>query len=110
MRTFLRDADISKLLDRDSLPSNSVFNIGKDTISFEGSAFKLPYLSKISLMEFNTYMGNVLLRDSDQMGMASALEIRVPFLDHELINYVLRISDQEKYPHTPKTAISRSIR
>ncbi|NND77601.1 MAG: asparagine synthase (glutamine-hydrolyzing) [Flavobacteriales bacterium] len=102
MRTVLRDEEVLNLLDRETLPESSVFQIGKDKISFEGTAFKLPYLSKISVLEFNTYMSNVLLRDSDQMGMANAMEIRVPFLDHELVEYVLGLSDQEKYPHSPK--------
>ena len=47
-------------------------------------------------------MQNVLLRDTDQMSMASALEVRVPFLDYELVEFVLSISDEYKYPSTPK--------
>lgn len=62
----------------------------------------LPTLSRISIAEFDTYMRNVLLRDADQMSMAQALEIRVPFLDHELVEYCMHISDQVKFPHTPK--------
>jgi asparagine synthase (glutamine-hydrolysing) len=45
---------------------------------------------------------DVLLRDTDQMSMAHALEVRVPFLDHELVEFVLGVSDGLKYPHTPK--------
>ena len=63
---------------------------------------KLPTLSRISIAEFRTYLLNVLLRDTDQMSMASALEVRVPFLDHKLIEYVLGVPDKYKYPATPK--------
>ncbi len=59
-------------------------------------------LSKISLYEINTYMQNVLLRDADQMSMAVALEVRVPFLDYQLVEFVLSIKDKYKYPHTSK--------
>ena len=45
-------------------------------------------LSLISTLEMQTYMQNVLLRDTDQMSMAHALEVRVPFLDHTLVEYV----------------------
>jgi asparagine synthase (glutamine-hydrolysing) len=54
-------------------------------------------------------MQNVLLRDADQMSMAHALEIRVPFLDHRLIEFVLGVSDNHKYPHTPKELLTSSV-
>ncbi|AEE50756.1 asparagine synthase (glutamine-hydrolyzing) [Haliscomenobacter hydrossis] len=57
-----------------------------------------PLLSKISAAEMSTYMQNILLRDSDQMSMAHALEVRVPFLDHELVDLVMGISDAVKLP------------
>jgi asparagine synthase (glutamine-hydrolysing) len=38
--------------------------------------------------ELGEYMVNVLLRDTDAMSMAHSLEVRVPFLDHELVEAV----------------------
>ena len=69
----------------------------------------LPLLSKVSVAEITTYMQNVLLRDSDQMSMAHALEIRVPFLDHRLVEYALSIPDSMKYPHSPKQLLTESF-
>src|SRR5690606_31770525 len=80
--------------------ASSVTNISKST---------LPLLSKVSVAEMETYMQNVLLRDSDQMSMAHALEIRVPFIDHRLVEYVLGVNDQLKYPHTPKQLLTESF-
>ena len=54
-------------------------------------------------------MQNVLLRDTDQMSMSHALEVRVPFLDHELIEYVMHIPDAVKFPHTPKKLLVDSF-
>jgi asparagine synthase (glutamine-hydrolysing) len=45
--------------------------------------------ARISWSELRYYMRDVLLRDSDQMSMAVSLEVRVPFLDHELVEFVL---------------------
>lgn len=59
-------------------------------------------LSRVSLFEIQTYMQNVLLRDADQMSMAVALEVRVPFLDFKLVEFALSIKDEYKYPHSPK--------
>jgi asparagine synthase (glutamine-hydrolysing) len=38
----------------------------------------------------------MLLRDADQMSMAVSLEMRVPFLDHDLVEYVLGLPAAEK--------------
>ncbi|MDZ4698695.1 MAG: asparagine synthase (glutamine-hydrolyzing) [Rhodothermales bacterium] len=56
-------------------------------------------LSRISYAEARTYMHDVLLRDTDQMSMASALEVRVPFLDHELVEYAMGLPDAVKRPN-----------
>ncbi|MFQ5335061.1 MAG: asparagine synthase (glutamine-hydrolyzing) [Flavobacteriales bacterium] len=79
-----------KTLSADPLPSHLKFKE------------EMPLLSRISLAEMYTYMEPVLLRDTDQMSMAHALEVRVPFLDHELLEYVLRVPDRFKIPATPK--------
>jgi asparagine synthase (glutamine-hydrolysing) len=45
-------------------------------------------------------MRRMLLRDADQMSMAVSLEMRVPFLDHELVEYVLGLpaAVKKRYP------------
>lgn len=53
-------------------------------------------LSEISIAESKTYLENVLLRDADQMGMAHSLEIRVPFLDKDLVEFVFSLPDDFK--------------
>jgi asparagine synthase (glutamine-hydrolysing) len=48
-------------------------------------------------------MHDVLLRDTDQMSMAHALEVRVPLLDHKLVEYVMGLPDRHKRSNgTPK--------
>jgi asparagine synthase (glutamine-hydrolysing) len=42
----------------------------------------------VSLLELQTYMGWRLLRDTDAMSMAHSLEVRVPFVDHEVVEFV----------------------
>ena len=50
----------------------------------------------ISWIELTRYMRHLLLRDSDQMSMAVSLELRVPFLDHELVEFVLGLPKAAK--------------
>ena len=66
-------------------------------------------LSAVSIAEINTYLQNVLLRDTDQMSMAVALEVREPFLDYKLIDFVLGVPDEQKFPHTPKKLLTDSL-
>jgi asparagine synthase (glutamine-hydrolysing) len=54
-------------------------------------------------------MQNVLLRDADQMSMAVALEVRVPFLDYKLVEFALSVKDEYKYPHTQKKLLVDSL-
>ena len=61
---------------------------------------------KISFYELNMYMKNQLLRDTDVFGMAHSLEIRVPFLDKELVDYILRIEPKEKFGNFNKQILA----
>lgn len=70
---------------------------------------QLGVLSQVSAAEISTYMQNILLRDTDQMSMASALEVRVPFLDYELVEYVMGIKDEYKNPLFPKKLLVDSM-
>ncbi len=70
----------------------------------------LPVLSEVSVAEITTYMQNVLLRDTDQMSMAVALEVRVPFLDYKLVEYVLGVKDEYKKPIFPKKLLVDSLK
>ncbi len=52
----------------------------------------------ISFSEFSNYQQNMLLRDSDANSMAHSLEIRVPFLDQRLLNWVPTLPDLIRFP------------
>lgn len=71
---------------------------------------KLPLLSQYSAAEILGYTLNVLLKDTDQMSMASALEVREPFFDYKLVEYVLGIPDELKYPTYPKSLLVESLK
>jgi asparagine synthase (glutamine-hydrolysing) len=52
---------------------------------------QLDAVNAYSLMELSLYMANMLLRDADQMSMAHSIEVRVPLLDHVLVEAVARL-------------------
>lgn len=57
----------------------------------------LDYKNQASWMEFNLYMQNQLLRDSDVMSMMHGVEIRVPFLDDDLTRLAYQIDPVVKF-------------
>jgi asparagine synthase (glutamine-hydrolysing) len=52
--------------------------------------------SNQSIQEWLYYTQPVLVRDSDQMGMAAGLEIRAPFLDWDVVQFALSLPDHLK--------------
>ncbi|HEY0679105.1 MAG TPA: asparagine synthase (glutamine-hydrolyzing) [Chitinophagaceae bacterium] len=70
---------------------------------------KFPFLSQVSIAEYLGYTQHTLLKDTDQMSMAVSLEVREPFFDHELVEFVLNIPDRLKFPVYPKSLLVESL-
>ncbi len=97
-RQVLMDEQILKITSQKQLPDNRVAEIINE---FPISDFQYQ-ISRTSMAEISTYMQNVLLSDTEQMSMAHALEVRVPFIDYTLVEYVLGVPDKYKNPTSPK--------
>jgi asparagine synthase (glutamine-hydrolysing) len=65
--------------------------------------------NRISRYEMSFYMANMLLRDTDAMSMASALEVRVPMLDHELVEWVYALPGEMKTGRAPKQLLIEAM-
>jgi asparagine synthase (glutamine-hydrolysing) len=64
----------------------------------------------VSWLELRSYMLNTLLRDTDSMSMAHSLEVRVPFLDVPLVEYVLSLPESQKLdPRHPKSLLIKAL-
>lgn len=67
-------------------------------------------LGFVCYAEARTYMHDVLLRDTDQMSMRHGLEVRVPLLDHRLVEYVMGLSDEVRHDGGgPKPLLVESV-
>jgi asparagine synthase (glutamine-hydrolysing) len=58
------------------------------TAELKRAVANLDVVNAQSLLELSLYLANMLLRDTDQMSMAHALEVREPLLDHVLVETV----------------------
>ncbi|MEP6913744.1 MAG: asparagine synthase C-terminal domain-containing protein, partial [bacterium] len=71
---------------------------------------KLDGFTAVSCMEARSYLVSTLLRDTDSMSMAHSLEVRVPFLDHTLVEYVIQLSEATKRRKgTPKALLVSAL-
>jgi len=54
--------------------------------------------NQMSLVDLMVELPDVFLEKVDRATMAASLEVRVPFLDHDLVDYVVRIPGKRKMP------------
>lgn len=71
-------------------------SIGGNGPSSNSRKAKPDAINEMSLLELHGYMTNTLLRDTDFMSMAHSLEVRVPFVDNEVVSFVLGLPGQWK--------------
>jgi asparagine synthase (glutamine-hydrolysing) len=71
---------------------------------------KLEPVGGISWLEMRCYMAGTLLRDTDSVSMARSLEVRVPLLDTQLVEFVGSLADTARQqPGAQKALLTRAI-
>lgn len=64
---------------------------------------------RISWFETNIYMQNQLLKDTDYMSMAHGVEVRVPFLDQDVVNNALQLPTEKRFDQNqPKSLLIKA--
>lgn len=80
---------------------------------FSGGARQVAQLDRftaVSWLELRSYLLNTLLRDTDAMSMRHSLEVRVPFLDKPLVEYLLSLPGSAKLDGArPKALLIRAM-
>lgn len=122
--SLLPGDEINSLFHDDLLPPNP------DGLILECWKDLIPHISDIdemtgfNFLELNSTLPDELLMYADKLSMAHSLELRVPYLDHDIVEYVLRLDESykirlfsRKFLHKmaaseilPKTIINRKKR
>jgi asparagine synthase (glutamine-hydrolysing) len=76
-------------LDAKSLGLSEDFQIRE--LRYEDCYVPADHVVSVGRLDAAFYLQNILLRDSDVFGMANSLEIRVPFLDRDLVEWAFRL-------------------
>jgi asparagine synthase (glutamine-hydrolysing) len=65
-------------------------------------------IAGVSWLEMRTYMASTLLHDTDSVSMARSLEVRVPFLDTPLVEFVSTLPDEARVQPGVSKALLRN--
>ena len=108
-----RPADVYRI-SRQLFSNDSVTRItGREAgpaIQRNGHDHSSDVVNEISRFELKGYMTNTLLRDTDAMSMAHSLEVRVPFVDTKLVDYVLSLPGEWKMNRSvPKPLLADAL-
>jgi asparagine synthase (glutamine-hydrolysing) len=76
-------------LDAKSLGLSEDFQIRE--LRYQDCYVQADHVASVGRLDAAFYLQNILLRDSDVFGMANSLEIRVPFLDRDLVEWAFRL-------------------
>src|SRR2546428_8477754 len=66
-------------------------------------------LPAVSMLELRCFLGERLLRDTDAASMASSLEVRVPFRDHEVVATASALGEEDRFEPLGKKQILRDL-
>ena len=60
-------------------------------LRYEDCYVPADHVASVGRLDAAFYLQNILLRDSDVFGMANSIEIRVPFLDRDIVEWAFRL-------------------
>jgi asparagine synthase (glutamine-hydrolysing) len=83
------DSEVSKLVGRE-LPYSMFEQIFKETADW-------PLLSRLMRVDQKTYLPDAMLTKVDRASMANSLEIRVPLIDHRVVEFTAGLPEHFKY-------------
>ncbi|MCX7744770.1 MAG: asparagine synthase (glutamine-hydrolyzing) [Flavobacteriales bacterium] len=76
-----------------------------DTYRYDG----LPVLKQIQLLDLHTFMNELILTKMDRASMAHSLEVRVPFLDHALVDFMLSLHPNVYFKPSDQKPFLKSV-
>jgi len=107
-RTLFTPVQISELVAGETLSDSSRW--WQWLTASAAQARELDEFAAVSCMEMQSYLVNTLLRDTDSMSMAHSLEVRVPFLDHALVEFVTSLpQDMKLRKGVPKALLTSAL-
>ncbi len=104
----------SRFLDPRKLNTSIIYSKSRSVFNHYNSELKMiditkskdldnaHWISQITDWELSCYLKPLLLSDVDNLSMATALEVRLPFMDHQLATFAYSLPDSIKRTKQPK--------
>jgi asparagine synthase (glutamine-hydrolysing) len=100
---------LGELVDED-LANEVAFGLAPDRrASLRALVDGEPDLSAIASLEIANFLGQRLLRDSDAASMAVSLELRVPLLDHVVIEEAAKLAEDRRFRPLGRKQVLRDV-
>ena len=99
-RSFLEDKKLIKLLNVSS--ENNIYADGLD--------YKhVYYYKKLLIADYKLFLPEMMMFKIDRTSMANSLEVRSPFVDHKLIEFVMSNNTTYLNPNKPKQILKKYL-
>jgi asparagine synthase (glutamine-hydrolysing) len=105
---YLKNISVFDANERQELWKSGLSSV-ESFLSPEFRHTKLDSISKINLFDLTTYLPGQLLSKIDRMGMMHSLEVRSPFLDHELAEFTFNLPIEFKMNKNENKIILKDI-
>jgi asparagine synthase (glutamine-hydrolysing) len=110
VRSLFCQEQVNGLVKDESFFSKFLEDFAKEADTRSKRLANISEIDQISYLELTHYMTNMLLRDTDCMGMAHGLEIRAPLLDHKLVELMFQVPSNLKIQSSkPKPLLLDSL-
>lgn len=98
-KSFLEDENLLKLLKIDPLESNSYINFN----------YELDNYKSLLLADYQFFLPDMMMYKIDRMSMSNSLEVRSPFVDHKLIEYIFSHNTSYRNDNENKTILKNYL-
>jgi len=96
LRAYLLDEDIRRLLSAESNVATREWSYRDTFLNLFIKTAREDYLNQMLYVDAKTYLPDLNLAYSDKLSMACSIEVRVPFLDNEIVEFLQRVPPRLK--------------
>jgi asparagine synthase (glutamine-hydrolysing) len=109
-RSYLLDEDVRRLLSAESNAATTEWSYRNTFLKLFGKVAGEDYLNQMLYVDAKTFLPDLNLAYSDKLSMACSIEVRVPFLDNQVVEFLQRVPPSLKiHGYTQKYLLRKAM-